>query len=40
MQETISPVLPRRRFGSELAAAAVALSAVPSTTAAAVVLRN
>src|SRR5215212_11271884 len=40
MQETSSPVLPRRRFGNELEAAARVFSAVPSTTAAVVVLRN
>src|SRR5882757_518299 len=39
MQETISPVLPRRRFGSELAAPHDC-SAAPSTTAAVVVFRN
>src|SRR4029077_7299682 len=39
MQETISPVLPRRRFGRELAAPHDCSDA-PSTTAAVVVFRN
>src|SRR4051812_26977762 len=37
---TISPVLPRRHFGSERAAAATAVSAAPSTTVTMVGLRN
>jgi len=40
IQETISPVLPKGRFGRELPAAASAFSPVPSTTATAVVFRN
>src|SRR5512134_503431 len=39
MQDTVSPVLPRRRRGSELLAA-LDFSTLPSRTAAAVVLRN
>jgi hypothetical protein len=40
MQEIISPVLPNRRLGNELAAAANAFSVAPRTTAAVVVFRN
>src|SRR5262245_2529273 len=40
MQETISPVRPRRRFGSEAIEALNAFSAAPNTMAAVVVFKN